>query len=162
MRANINNRLKQLRSLLAVLLFVFFMSSPTVLAIGSYTWTASGGATPVFCYNLSSSQDGKYVLCANYGGDLLTSSDYGNTWVDQAGSGVHDWYGSGVSSTGQYMVAVDSTGYLYKSSDFGVTWLPLTTVGPNNWGNATISANGQVITANAQNTEYTSTNGGNA
>jgi hypothetical protein len=76
--------------LLASLLFSSFIITPSVLAAG-YTFTdvtPTGGAHDHIWENIASSEDGKYMAAINNGGgDVWTSSDYGQTWADVTPSG---------------------------------------------------------------------------
>ncbi len=116
-------------------------------ATGSYTWTAVTGLTDTYCYNMASSSTGQYVACSNYGGDLLTSSDYGATWVDQTVPGSHEWNSIAMSANGQYLLASIYNGDMYVSNDYGATWVDQTSQGSAYWGVVAVSGNGQYMIA---------------
>ena len=108
---------------------------------------------------ISCSSDGQYVAVINNvaKGQLLVSSDYGNTFdikynisSDSNAPIERSWTEITVSSSGEYMIAAYTSGYIRISSDFGNSWttyktgtgLPL-----DYWSGISMSANGQTIIA---------------
>lgn len=103
--------------------------STTTFAAGGYVWSNPTSGIGAQCSQLAASYSGEILACANTSGDIITSSDYGKTWVDQAGSGSADWIGVAVSGNGQYVVGLNAAGVAMASSDSGSSWATLNTGG---------------------------------
>lgn len=131
-------------------------------AAGSYAWTSiTGGPSSTFCNGITTSADGKYMVCPNELGDLYTSSDYGATWVDQTSMNAGGYFEASTSSTGQYMVVSDLNNNLYLSSNYGSTWSSISS--PTNSGISSIvmtSDASYFALVNSSNVVYTSTDKG--
>jgi hypothetical protein len=141
----IKTKYRKLVVLTSGIITVAMLTGAPVLAASGYTWTpAAGGiANATYCYAEGSSSTGQYLSCANYGGDMFTSSDYGATWQDRTSTGSQYFYGTAVSGNGQYMTSVVDGGDIFTSSDYGVTWIDRTSAGNHGWGAVSISSTGQ-------------------
>lgn len=85
---------------------------------------------------------------------IYTSTDYGETWVKQTGSGSRSWVDIACSNDGNKIVAVDNTnynGYIYVSTDLGVNWTQRGV--QKNWLSVCCSSNGTKMFA-AANADY--------
>lgn len=114
--------------------------------------------TGSFSSAMASSGTGQYVTVTNAGyyagqGNLITSSDYGASFVD---SGVRDtgavWQSVAMSQTGNVQVAVSQNrigfGRMFISYNSGASWanIPSQQIA-NGWQTVSISSSGQYITA---------------
>ena len=124
-------------------------------------------ATPATFDNIASSSDGtKLCACKNSGygvGYIYTSTDSGNTWVEQTSSGSRAWIAIASSADGTQLCACDgSYGYIYTSTDSGNTWIEQTSSGSRGWQGIASSADGTKLCACAGGEYiYTSTDNGN-
>jgi hypothetical protein len=96
---------------------------------------------------ISSDADGSNLILATAPyltiyGDILTSSDYGENWVERfpAGTGTKNWNCVASNSDGTFLMACYSPGRLYTSSDSGVTWTERTPAGAANKSWASITS----------------------
>ena len=93
------------------------------------TYSASfGTSSQWFC--LTTSFNGKYVMCATRGAKTISySSDYGETWATSAAlAGGAEMYSVAMSYDGKnaYCATCNTLGTFYKSTNFGVSWTALT------------------------------------
>ena len=120
---------------------------------------------------IASSTDGTHLAAIINGGDIFTSSDGGNSWIDRTTSGARGWYSISSNSDGSLLFAVDndnyfprengSGGFIYRSSDFGATWETVTVAGQHIWTSISVSPDGLNVIASAyRNHIYTSNDGG--
>ena len=113
--------------------------------------------------SIVSSSDGKY-LAVSGSGDIQTSSDYGATWQDQAGSGNRYWSSIASSGDGSHLVAAvgaDGIGGIYVSSNYGVDWSTNSSMAAEYWGPVASSSNGSHLVAGVNGgTMYTSSDYG--
>jgi len=88
------------------------------------SWTKGGvdGAGNKNWFGVASSTDGSHLAAVVNAGYIYTSSDHGNTWVEQTSSGSRNWILIASDSTGQHLSATESTGRIYTSVDWGATW----------------------------------------
>lgn len=90
------------------------------------------------------SSDGLYQTAIENGGDIYTSSDYGNTWSYNADTNIVDrsWESVSISATGQYQTILEQNGGIYVSIDYGYSWSKISD--PNlsnvNWTSVSVSA----------------------
>ncbi len=82
--------------------------SSTVTGTGPWSWscsdwTATYGTVKYWSQSAMSS-DGQYQTAVSYGGSLVISSDYGQTWTVK--DSTRYWWSVDMSSTGQYQTAV--------------------------------------------------------
>ena len=86
------------------------------------TWTQSGpGSTTLNWYGVASSEDGKKVVAAQYGGQIYTWDQSIGEWADH-GSPTTFWYAVTSSSDGQMLAAVTADDHIYTSNNGGATW----------------------------------------
>jgi hypothetical protein len=106
------------------------------------TWTDRTTAGYNF-YSVSLSSDGKYAMAPGYGNQILTSSDYGNSWT--ARDSVRNWLRGAMSSDGKFQAATADSGQVYTSSDYGVTWTARDS--NRSWIDVAMSSDGKYMTA---------------
>ena len=78
------------------------------------TWASDGHCEYV---RLASSADGKKLAAAEYVGTIVTSSDFGATWIDRLPEG-HEargrsWRGIASSSDGARLAAAEGSGHIW-------------------------------------------------
>ena len=95
------------------------------------TWQTLFEYVPVL--GVAVSNDGTHLAVAIQGGDIFTSSDSGQTWVDRQNSGAHNWISLSSSSDGSTLIAGTETGIVSISRDYGNTWSEQTWVGSGTW-----------------------------
>jgi len=83
-------------------------------------------------------------------------------WIEQQGSGLHNWKSIASDSTGTYLVAVpyETTGHIYTSIDGGVIWTERTVDESLYWQSVTSDSTGQNLAVASDYYVYTSTNYG--
>ena len=135
------------------------LTNVAISQIGSFNrnfnWTKRTpvGATTKNWVAITSSSDGTKLAAAVGNGYIYTSSDSGDTWTEQTGSGSRSWSGLTSSADGTKLAATVSSslsGYIYTSTDSGVTWTQRTPVGasnPRTWYSITSSADGTKLAA---------------
>lgn len=110
----------------------------------AYIFSITGASS---LYFISLSETGQYVLIPDYGTNIWTSNDYGNTFTNniningqsQTTFGNAGWYPCGMSNTGQYQTACDydgtssTGGYIYTSSDYGLNFYSRPSGGAYQW-----------------------------
>ena len=122
------------------------VSTSQAIYIPQYPWYARGLAAP--WYSVTSSADGTKLAAVSNGGYIYTSSDSGNVWIPQTGSGQRGWVSIDSSYDGSKLIAADgSNGYIYTSTDFGITWTPRTNAGQHIWYSVTTSSDGTKLAA---------------
>ena len=147
-----------------------FLTAPSVLADGVYTWTNKTSGIPSL-HNLSwesiaSSSTGQKLAAVANGGDIYTSSDYGTSWTDVTPSGtVHNknWITITSSSTGQYLTAAVESGNVYSTSNYGASWtLDTGPISGHDWQPQSLTSNstGQYQAAATGSGIYTSSDYG--
>jgi uncharacterized protein YkuJ len=99
--------------------------------------------------SLCMSAIGKIQLIGSFQSYLLTSSDYGNTWVEVTSVGEISVSSVSMSWDGQIQMAPVYGGKIWKSIDYGVTWIEKATV--ELWYSIDMSADGQIQLAGAAN-----------
>ncbi len=116
---------------------------------------------------LAASADGKYLAALN-GGNLYTSSDYGNTFSSASGVPGGNLNALGLSADGSTIAVGGWHGDVGVSRDFGSTWNDETALGDHFWYGFGLSADGSVIAAGVNYDSstttgpmYISTDGGN-
>ena len=96
-------------------------------------------------------KDGTMIAAAEFGGFIYTSTNRGQTFTQQTGSGSRNWHQVCVSASGSIMYAAEegasSNGFIWKSTDSGVTWTSLTSVGAAAWTQAKCSPDGSKVIA---------------
>lgn len=115
---------------------------------------------------VASSDDGTKLAAFPTTGYVFTSSDSGQTWQQQNGSGYLSRASISSSADGTRLAAVTSS-YIYISTDSGVTWTQATTSPASiNWQAIASSNDGLKLAAASTGGSgyyvYTSTNGGTA
>ena len=86
---------------------------------------------------VSSSSDGVKLAATRYGGNISTSTDCGETWVDRTSAGAKFWTSIATSSDGLRLAAVSSGssgGQCYLSTNGGVAWTACPAQNPSNGG----------------------------
>ncbi len=135
----------------------FFTNS---ISFSSWTYTRKWpiGLNGAQFSEVAMSSNGQYVVGCVYGGKIWTSSNYGNTWIEQTTSPTKNWYGVACSDDGTIVYAVDdydaadpTTGKLWKSTDSGATFTSIyPSLGSISWGSIhpiVCSSDGQFILA---------------
>ena len=148
---------KKLFAGMAVTLLCSLFVGPIAYANG-YTATNQTTGTPLsgkIWRTVASSGSGKYLAAAETGGDVYTSNDYGEHWVDTtagtAASG-QNYTRMTASYTGQYFAAITQSGDIWVSSDYGAQWTNRTTgtgLSGLNWQHVISSYTGKYIAATA-------------
>ncbi len=117
---------------------------------------------------LAASADGKYLAALN-GGNLYTSSDYGNTFSSASGVPGGNLNALGLSADGSTIAVGGWHGDVGVSRNFGSTWNDETALGDHFWYGFGLSADGTVIAAGVNYDSstttgpmYISTDGGNS
>lgn len=131
--------------LLALLIAIVTPGVP-VSAAGSYSWTTASGLAGATCARMAASSTGQYMVCANYGGDIYTSSDYGANWTAQPSSTTQNWIDVVVSGTGQFMLGSYQDTTIGISNDYGSTWTALPIAGAQFLSYLAISESGKYAT----------------
>jgi photosystem II stability/assembly factor-like uncharacterized protein len=114
-----------------------YIGASSVLAIGlqGAVMTSATGASgwervqPIINSNfrgLSTSADGKVLLFAADGGQLLYSEDSAKTWKVAVADKAATINGTAVSSDGSLRIAVGAKGFVTRSDDSGKTWSKVT------------------------------------
>ena len=110
----------------------------------TYIYNIPDNTEPFF---ISLSETGQYVLFPDYGKNILTSNDYGNTFTNnlkiddqsQLTFGTAGWYPCSISNTGQYQTVCEYdrpgalSGYIYTSNDYGKNFYIRNSSGEKNW-----------------------------
>lgn len=134
-------------------------------------WTSHTVQETQTWQSITSSADGSHLAAVVNGGDIFTSSDYGNSWTDRVVAGSRGWSAIDSSADGSFIVATDNDnyfnnrntegGYIYISSDYGVSWEPVSSLGNQLWSSIASSADGTHLVASAYGGHiYTSENSG--
>lgn len=100
---------------------------------------------------VSISSTGQYQTAVDNGGDIYTSSNYGNDWTTVIYPSIVDklWTGVSISANGRFQTAIDKlNGTVHLSIDYGNTWyMSASSVIQNRMLQAvSVSANGQYQT----------------
>ena len=82
---------------------------------------------------VTSSSDGTNLAVGIVGGDIFTSSDSGQTWVDRTNSGSRLWVSLSSSYDGSTIIAGILGAGVYLSRDYGQTWSQQTWLGEGPW-----------------------------
>ena len=82
---------------------------------------------------VTSSSDGTNLAVGIVGGDIFTSSDSGQTWVDRTNSGSRLWVSLSSSYDGSTIIAGIVGAGVYLSRDYGQTWSQQTWLGEGPW-----------------------------
>ena len=82
---------------------------------------------------VTSSSDGTNLAVGIDGGDIFTSSDSGQTWVDRTNSGSRLWVSLSSSYDGSTIIAGIVGAGVYLSRDYGQTWSQQTWLGEGPW-----------------------------
>lgn len=107
------------------------------------TWNSVGATPECFSY-LSASSDGTRITAAQWGGEIFTSSNGGNTWVNQHQA--KQWWGFTSSASGEVVVGITEKMTFWVSQDFGATWVaPFESSPGGSFTKSAISADGQKI-----------------
>ena len=95
------------------------------------SWQVHLAGLPVA--GVTSSSDGTNLAVGIVGGDIFTSSDSGQTWVDRTNSGSRLWVSLSSSYDGSTIIAgIVGTG-VYLSRDYGQSWKEQTWFGTGLW-----------------------------
>jgi hypothetical protein len=142
------------------------ISSPFTVPVKTWRWAPINDlpSTGKFWFSSASSANGQYLAIVAFGGDLYTSSNYGDTWTQRSGSGGNNpgnilptaaanWAGVTSSSSGQYLAVCVYSGFVYTSSDYGVNWIKRSGTGTlpgttPNWATITSSLDGSRVYVN--------------
>ena len=123
-------------------------------------YNTSHNLSPALYYNgprawqaVAASASGTVMIAAVYNGDIFTSVDTGNTWVDRAAFGRHAWKSVSVSGDGTKMAAGIDGGEIYVSGDLGSTWATSTNIGDTSksWTSIAESSDGTSMAATVWN-----------
>ncbi len=116
--------------------------SPALYDNGPRAWQA-----------VAASASGTVMIAAVYNGDIFTSVDTGNTWVDRAAFGRHAWKSVSISGDGTKMAAGVDGGEIYVSGDLGSTWATSTNIGDTSksWTSISESSDGTSMVATVYN-----------
>ena len=95
---------------------------------------------------MAMSADGKRIVLAALGGNLMTSSDAGVTWATDGA--LRNWVAVASSGDGTNLVAAVQDGLLYTSNDGGKTWTSRESV--RRWSTVASSNDGQNLVAAAR------------
>ena len=82
---------------------------------------------------VTSSSDGTNLAVGIVAGDIFTSSDSGQTWVDRTNSGSRLWVSLSSSYDGSTIIAGIVGAGVYLSRDYGQTWSQQTWLGEGPW-----------------------------
>ena len=82
---------------------------------------------------VTSSSDGTNLAVGIEGGDIYTSSDSGQTWVDRTNSGNHEWISLSSNYDGSIIFAGIAFAGVYLSRDYGQSWIEQTWFGRGIW-----------------------------
>ncbi|HSW79955.1 MAG TPA: choice-of-anchor U domain-containing protein [Candidatus Saccharimonadales bacterium] len=137
------------------LLFNFAMTPVVSAATGwsQFVKTSTNAQDGQQWYDTAASFTGQYQAVVAIGGDILESTNYGQTWTnvtDATPLSGKSWEGVGMSTDGKYQVAAENSGDLYVSSNFGQTWVNRTQSTPASGGSfygAAVSSTGQYMAA---------------
>lgn len=132
-----------------------FLATHVAHAAGGYTWTKrlDGNALSQSFRAIASSANGKYVTSAGYGGDIYTSSDYGENWANVTqGTSLsgQTWIAISMSASGRYQTALVNNGDIWHSEDYGASWANVTNgtaLSGGNWQRTATSTTGQFVVA---------------
>jgi len=123
------------------------------------SWSRSASGAVSFGLSVASSADGTKLVAAIFGGQLMTSTNSGSTWIARDSS--RNWSAAAASADGTRMLAAASSGQLYLSPDSGVTWAPINPAASLPWTSLASSADGSRLIAVASSGEvYLSTDSG--
>jgi photosystem II stability/assembly factor-like uncharacterized protein len=115
------------------------------------TWIEESGFPEIPHMFIEVSFDGKNIITGSCGGSsgVITSSDYGLTWIRHTNMGSSKcWYSAAYSSDGSKIFLGETGGYLYISHDSGNSWATSTeSLGAGHWADIASSANGDKIAA---------------
>ena len=115
---------------------------------GGGTWASRNTGTQSWV-SFATSQEGKRIFAATYGGNLYTSSDGGFTWVSR--DAARQWAYICCSYTGAIAYACvysnTTTGYIYASYDFGANWVPVKSDTNRWWYGIACSRDGKYVVA---------------
>ena len=109
------------------------------------TWTEQPGADPGVWVSIKMSSDGAKIVASDLDGQrVMTSADYGVTWLESlVGPKI---VGVASSSDGTHLVAAaEQGGEIYTSADSGLTWVDRTSLGAGDWYGAASSGDGSTI-----------------
>ncbi len=111
-------------------------------------------------YAVATSADGTKLFAAIGGGQVYTSTDFGESWTPTSDHAF--WYKIASSTDGVKVVAVINGGRIHISSDSGQTWTPRGPTSPHYWSSVATSADGSKIIASSSlpGAVFTSTDSG--
>jgi len=95
--------------------------------------------------SLATSADGSHIVGVTDQGVILTSSDYGNTWVNEsttAAVAANYWYLVTSSSDGSHLAASAYAAGIWTSENYGVTWSQTNSPLPQEWSGLASSSDG--------------------
>jgi photosystem II stability/assembly factor-like uncharacterized protein len=127
-----------LRGLL-VALFLFSTLAPARAAV----WTERTCSGESQWNGIASSSDGAKLAATVHGGNIWTSTDFGETWTSRASP--QNWRGITSSSDGTKLAATVHGGNIWTSTDAGETWT--SRASPHSWFGITSSSDGTKLAA---------------
>ena len=101
---------------------------------------------------VSMSASGKYITAVQFEGNVYTSDDFGNTFIQVVVADITTgqyWGMVSISASGQYQTIgiIRVPEYLYRSEDFGKTWTRITNLPVGgDWSTVAVSSSGQYQT----------------
>ncbi|MSU31558.1 MAG: tandem-95 repeat protein [Pedosphaera sp.] len=117
-----------------------------VTNVAGVTWSSLTIASKSW-QSIASSSNGQTLVGVVDGGNVYTSNNQGEVWIERDSS--RNWEAVASSTDGTKLVAVVQNGFVYTSSDSGATWTQRTTAGSLPWSSVASSADGSAIVATA-------------
>ncbi len=129
------------------------------------TWGMKKTSVQGYWASIATNGLGDKVVAVENGGDIWTSNDSGNTWIDRTNSlGFKNWNSVASNALGDKLVAVDlGNGYIYTSTNYGVSWTTNSnSSGQGYWYSVASDSTGLKLVAAYENSGYiyTSIDGG--
>jgi hypothetical protein len=114
---------------------------------GGRSWTP-GTDTGGSFIDLALSSDGSRVVGCENGGGIVTSDDYGDTWTDREGPGLHEsWRSITSSANGRFIAGCAEDGEVVVSEDGGDTWTAQAALGKRKWTSIACTSDARVVVA---------------